>query len=182
MRAAVLLARTLVCAATLQACAPTVARADPLKAVVFDLEPVEVAMTPKLAERLRAETDLIRKMLTDRGVIVLDNGPQAKTIAARSPLSQCNGCDQTIARALGADIEVTSAVQQASSAIFNLSGNIKDVATNRVLREGVVDIRGESEDVWAHGIKFLMKERLLEPPLPVDEAALRALVSAAKAN
>ena len=70
-------------------------------------------------------------------------------------------------------------MQQSSSAIFNLSGSVKDVRTNRVLREGVVDIRGEAEDVWNHGVKFLLRERLLEPPLPKDEAALKTMVDAA---
>ena len=159
----------------------TSAQATGLKAVVFDLEPAGEPFSRNIQNRLKSESDLIRKLLTDKGFTVVDTAPQAKKIADKSPLSQCNGCDQDIAKALGADIEVTTAVQPASSVIFNISGSVKDVKTNRVLREGVVDIRGEGEDVWAHGIKFLVKEHLLDPPLPGDAAALRKLVDNAPA-
>ena len=156
---------------------PVASRADGLKAVVFDLEPVDIPMTPKMKDRMTLETDLLRKMLTERGLVIVDTSPQAAAIAKNLPLSQCNGCDQDIAKALGADIEVTTAVQQSAAAIFNLSGSVKDVATNRVLRSGVVDIRGEGEDVWNHGLKFLVKERLMAAPLPTDPAALKAMVA-----
>ena len=157
---------------------PASAWAEGLKAVVFDLEPVEIPMTPQMKDRMRVETELLRKMLADKGFTILDTAPQAATIAKNLPLSQCNGCDQDIAKALGADIEVATAIQQSSAAIFNLSGSIKDVATNRVLRSGVVDVRGAGEDVWNHGIKFLVKERLMDPPLPGDASGLKAMVDA----
>ena len=144
--------------------------------VVFPIEPVEMPQTTQVRTKLAAETNLLRKLLSEKGFTVVDMAPQAKKIADNSPLSQCNGCDQDIAKALGADLEVATAVQQSSSAIYNLSGSVKDVKTNRVLREGVVDIRGDADDVWNHGIKFLARERLLEPPLPSDEAGLRAMV------
>jgi len=157
-------------------CAP--ASAEGLKAAVFDVEPVQLPQTPQMEARLKAATALLRKLIADKGFTVVDTAPQARKITDNLPLSQCNGCDQDIAKALGADIEVTTAMQQVSAAIFNLSGSIKDVETNRVLRQGVVDVRGESPDVWAHGVKFLVKERLLDPPLPTDKKGLSAAVEA----
>ena len=153
--------------------------ASPLKAVVFDVEPVELPQTAAMRDRLKAESDLLRKIIADKGYAIVDMAPQARKIADNLPLSQCNGCDQDIAKALGADIEVTTAMQQVASAIFNLSGSIKDVATNRVLRSSVVDIHGDDVDVWTHGIKFLVKERLLDPRLPADAAGLKAMIAKA---
>lgn len=158
---------------------PAAARAEGLEAAVFDLEPVGLPNTPQMQTRLKAYTDLLRKLLADRGLTIVDLTPQAKKIADNLPLSDCNGCDQDIAKALGADVEVTTAVQESSAVIFSLSGTVKDVATNRVLRSGVVDIRGEGDDVWSHGVKFLVKERLTDPPLPADAAGLRKLVDSA---
>jgi hypothetical protein len=155
---------------------PQAAGAAGLKAVIFDLEPVEMPDTPKVRARLKQENDLLRKLFADKGFTIVDTAPQAAKIADNLPLSRCNGCDQDIAKALGADIEVATAVQQSSSAIYNLSGSVKDVATNRTLREGVADIRGDNDDTWNHGIRFLTRERLLEPPLPTDTAGLKALV------
>jgi len=155
------------------------ASAAPLKVVAFDIEPVELLKTPAMKQRLATEGVLLRKLLTDRGLTIVDPAPQAKKIAENLPLSQCNGCDQDIAQALGAEIEVATALQQLTSSTYNLSGSVKDVATNRVLRSGVVSITGDSADEWNHGIKFLVKERLFNPPLPSDQAQLRALIAKA---
>ena len=152
------------------------ASAAGLKVVVFEVEAAQVPLTPDIRAKLAAETDLLRKMLGDKGFTVVDTMPQAKKIADNLPLSQCNGCDQDIAKALGADLEVTTALQPVSAATFTLSGSIKDVASDRVLRQGVVDIRGEDVNVWNHGMKFLLKERLLDPPLPNDQAGLKTAV------
>lgn len=155
------------------------AHAVGLKAVVFDMEPANMEMTPSLAERIKAASTLLRKLLTDRGLAIVDTVPQAKKIKDNLPLSQCNGCDQDIAKALGADVEIATAVQPLTSSLFSLSGSVKDVKTNRVLRAGVVNVSGEQADEWAHSVKFLVKERLFAPPLPADAGALRAAVEAA---
>ncbi len=149
------------------------ARAEGLKAVVFDIEPVELALTPALKAKLKTETELLRQLVGAKGYTVVDTAPQAKKIADSLPLSQCNGCDQDIAKALGADIEVATALQSVSAATFNLSGSVKDVKTDRVLRQGVVDVRGEDPNVWAHGVKFLVKERLFDQPLPAETGKAR---------
>ena len=151
-----------------------------LKAVVFDVEPVGLPGTAAMRDKLAAATALLRKLVADKGYAVVDTAPQAKEITANLPLSQCNGCDQRIAKALGADIEVSTALQAVSAATYSLSGSVKDVRTDRLLRQGVVDLRGEDGDVWAHGVKFLMRERLFEPPLPADAAGLSAAVTAAE--
>ena len=48
--------------------------------------------------------------------------------------------------------------------------------SDRGLRQGVVDIRGEDVNAWNHGMKFLVKERLFDPPLPNDAAGLKTAV------
>ena len=153
------------------------ATAAELKAAAFDIEPVEIPHTAALQARLARESDLLRRTIADRGVAVVDLAPQAKKIADNLPLSQCNGCDQDIAAALGADVEVATAIQKVGSSVYNISGTIKDVATNRVLRAGVVSINGDGDDEWDHGVRFLVKERLLDPPLPADAAGLKAMVA-----
>ena len=150
-----------------------------LKAAAFDIEPVELPQTADSLAKFAKESDLLRKTLADKGLFVVDLAPQQKKIAQNLPLSQCNGCDQDIAQALGADIEVATAIQKVGSSVYNISGTIKDVATNRVLRAGVVSINGDGEDEWNHGVRFLVKERLLTPPLPADAADLKAMVAKA---
>lgn len=172
--------RFLILGMLLMAAAPVSAAG--LKVVVFDIEAAGDTLPPAVKARLKAQSDMLRQLFAARGLTVVDTTPQAAKIKDNLPLSQCNGCDQDIAKALGADLEAATAVQAVSSVTFNLSGSIKDVKTNRVLREGVVDVRGTDEGVWAHGFKFLVRERLLTPPLPEDEAGLRKTVDAAPAN
>lgn len=172
-------ARLLILGILMTAAAP--ASAAGLKAVVFDIEAAGDSLPPAAKTQLKTQSDMLRQLFAARGLTVVDTAPQAGKIKDNLPLSQCNGCDQDIAQALGADLEVTTAVQPVSSVTFNLSGSIKDVKTNRVLREGVVDVRGTDPGVWAHGLKFLVRERLLTPPLPEDQAGLRKMVDAAPA-
>lgn len=115
----------------------------------------------------------MRRQVAAKGLDVVDTAPQAAKIKENLPLRECNGCDEDIAKALGADVEIATAIRQASSATYDVSGSVKDVKTGRVLRQGLVDVHGDSPDEWAHAVKFLLKERLLEPPLPdaVGQAA-----------
>lgn len=140
-----------------------------LKAVVFAVEGVDLPATQQTQARLKAATALLRDRVAASGLAVVDNTPQSAAIAANLPLRECNGCDEDIAKALGADLEVTTVVRQASAAIYDLTGSVKDVRTGKVLRQGSVDVHGDGPDEWAHAVKFLAKERLLQPPFsPVD--------------
>lgn len=158
--------------------ASTASRAEPLKAVVFDVEPVESLMEGPSgipAARLAAASAEVRDLLTKSGTVtVLDLTPASAEIAKNLPLHTCHDCDLDIAKKLGADIEITTAVQKTTAVIIGISGSVRDVQTGRVVRSGVVDVRGNDPAVWAHGIKFLVRDRLLDPPLPVDAGALRA--------
>lgn len=173
---------TLSCLAALTAVAPSLAQAAPLKAVVFDLELVDAGTGPQTVEaaRVKKASDDLRRLLLDSGqVTIVDPAPQAAEIAKNLPLRTCHDCDLDIAKALGADIEVTTAMQKISTVILGFSGSIRDVKTGKVLRSGSVNIRGDNDDMWAHGIKFLVKDRFLDPALPQDAAALTAVVEKA---
>ena len=150
------------------------ARAAETKAVVFPVEGVDLPATPVMQQRLQDATDLLRRQVAAKGLVVVDTAPQATKIKDNLPLHECNGCDEDIAKALGGDIEIATAVRQAASAVYALSGSVKDVRTGRVLRQGTVNVQGDGADEWAHAVKFLTKERLLDPPLPDDAKLLAA--------
>jgi hypothetical protein len=154
------------------------ARADTLKAVVFDLEfagsPME-GPSGIAPERLHKASEAIKAQIATSGQLTLvDIAPAKAEIEKNLPLRNCNGCDLDIAKSLGADVEVTTALQKSSDVILAFSGSIRDVKTGKVVATGVVDVRGNGDDAWNHGIKFLVKDRLLDPPLPASPEALRA--------
>jgi hypothetical protein len=42
---------------------------------------------------------------------------------------------------------------------------VSEVRSGKLLRGGQVDIRGNTDDMWLRGVRFLVKNRLTDPPL-----------------
>lgn len=173
--------RTIGLAAAILGFAASSVQAAALKAVAFDLEVVADSPmdrgSPAQTARAKKASDAMRQLLAKSGQVALvDPAPQAAEIEKNLPLRSCNGCDLDIAQKLGADIEITTALQRSSNVILGFSGSVRDVRTGKVLRSALVDVRGDTDEMWAHGVKFLVKDRLLDPPLPDGPDALRTAV------
>jgi hypothetical protein len=109
----------------------------------------------------------LRRLFTESGRLqLIDLAPQAETLRKREPLRNCNGCDEDIARALGADYQVLGLVQKTSNLILSFAITVKDVRSGHVVRAGQVDIRGNTDENWLRGVRWLVKNRLLTEPLP----------------
>lgn len=148
----------------------TIARAEaaPLKAAVFDLELIDTSLegergaSADQARRVALASTELRRLLAESGEFEpLDLAPEAATIERQAPLHKCNGCDEDIARKLGADVEVLAVVQKTSNLILSFTVRVKDLHADRVIRAGSVDIRGNNDDMWLRGIRWLVKNRLL---------------------
>ena len=53
---------------------------------------------------------------------------------------------------------VVAWVQKVSNLILNINVRISDVETGKALKSGSVDIRGNSDQSWERGLKFLLEE------------------------
>lgn len=120
---------------------------------------------PDEQRRLALITEDMRKRLAAAGYQVVDTAPQKAQIDEASPIRNCNGCDLPIARALGAELEVIGLVQKVSNLILNINFQLRDVATGQVLRAGSADIRNNTDESWLRGVSYLIRNRLLDPPL-----------------
>lgn len=120
---------------------------------------------PEEQRRLALVTGEMRKALAGAGYEVVDLQPQAARIEEMAPIRGCNNCELPVARALGADIEVIGLVQKVSNLILNINFQLRDVATGKVLRAGSADIRSNTDESWRRGIDYLIRNRLLDPPL-----------------
>jgi Protein of unknown function (DUF2380) len=150
------------------------AAAEPARTAVFDLELIDMsqegAQGPRQDEirRLeRASAELRALLAASAQLQSVDTAPQRDAIAAKAPLHKCNGCDEDLGRALGADIVVTGIVQKTSNLILSFLIEIKDVRTGKLIRAGQVDIRGNTDDTWLRGVRWIVKNRLLAEPLPI---------------
>jgi hypothetical protein len=147
--------------------------AQPLKAAIFGFElldtSAEGARTGERADqanRLALATAELKWLLEASGQIVeVDTTAQAATIAKGAPLFKCNGCERNIARDLGADVSILGLVQKTSNLILSFKVEVRDVRSGKLLRGGQVDIRGNTDEMWLRGVRFLVKNRLTDPPL-----------------
>ncbi|GJE02405.1 DUF3280 domain-containing protein [Methylobacterium isbiliense] len=152
---------------------PGMAAAAPEKAAVFGIELLEPGVVggrlprPDEARRLALATEELRKAVAVQGQLeFVDLAPKAADIRKDAPLYKCEGCAERIAKEAGAALAVYGYVQRNANQILNLSITISDTDSGKVLRGGQVVIRGDTDDTWLHGVRWLVKNRLFAEPLP----------------
>ncbi len=158
-------------AASLFMTAPAIARqADapaPKIAAVMEFELIDDMRDYERPEVKDAQTrriglisDALRQELLGRGMYGLaDNSAAAKLISdlkSRQELRDCNGCDIDIGRALGADVVIIGWVQKVSNLILNINIEVKEVSSGRMLYVKSVDLRGNTDDSWLRGIRYMV--------------------------
>lgn len=151
--------------------APSAAQAA-TRVAVFEFELLDTSSEvdirgpkPEEMRRLDLITGEVRRRLKEAGYDVLDLSPQQAQITEAAPFRNCNSCELPIAQALGAQIEIIGLVQKVSNLILNINFQLRDVATGEVLRAGSADIRNNTDESWLRGVSYLVRNRLLDPPL-----------------
>ncbi|TPE52136.1 DUF3280 domain-containing protein [Amaricoccus solimangrovi] len=110
--------------------------------------------------RVRMLDDYIAEGLRAGGLTLVDLGPaEAKLAAVRNP-EHCNGCDVRIARELGADYSVVAEVQKVSNLILAINIYVRDAATGAQLRGQAVDIRGNTDESWRRGARYILRNNI----------------------
>ena len=66
-----------------------------------------------------------------------------------------------IARRAGAEIAITGTVRKVSSLILNINIQVREVAGGKLTRALQADIRGNTDESWLRGIRWLVANRLL---------------------
>lgn len=146
--------------------------ADPSrKAAVFDFELIDTSLEgekrgvdPAETARLVKISDALRDGLAaSGGYQIVSVAPAARQIAEAGYLHGCNGCEVPIARGLGADVAVIGEIRKISTLILSLTITVKDAATGAMLRTATADIRGNTDDSWLHGVRWLVRNRIASP-------------------
>jgi uncharacterized protein DUF2380 len=119
-------------------------------------QPEELARARRLGEQLRAA------LQRSGAYRVVDVAPVRDELEAAGGIRACNGCERALARKLGADAFAFGWVQKVSNLILNINLVIEDAASGQVLHSGSVDIRGNTDESWSRGLKFLLEDRILE--------------------
>jgi len=153
----------------------TAAAAEPVRAVVFDFELIDMSLTGEMKGKSKDELARLAKMAPElrnklaasgRYEVVALGAEEANAKAAN--LQACGGCDVAMAKRLGADVSITGTVQKASERIFNINVYMRDTKTGELTKAVSADIRDDTDEAWARGLSYLIRNRLLTEP---DKAA-----------
>lgn len=143
---------------------------DKIQLAVFSFELIDSSLQGDIegqsADDLKRlsmiEEDLKRQLVESGRYELVDVGPAAEMIEAAGYLHGCNGCEAKIAEGLGADQVLIGWVQKVSNLILNLNVGIRDVMSRQKVFAASVDIRGNTDESWRHGIRYLIKRKLFK--------------------
>ncbi|GBD44380.1 hypothetical protein HRbin40_01866 [bacterium HR40] len=134
--------------------------ADGMRMAVFPVEFVNTSLEPTRDDervRLAAFDRQLRSALEARGYAIVDTTPVAAEMARYASLRECNGCELGLARRLGAELVALAWVQKVSNLILEITVRIGEVETGKLLHAGSVSIRGNTDESWAHGLRYLLR-------------------------
>lgn len=162
------LAAVLLCAAMALPAASAARAEAPKKAAVFDFELIDTSLEgqmrgtqPAELARLALVSDRLRELLAASGKYeVVDLAPAAARIEAAGLLYGCNGCEADIARSLGADLAIRGVVQKVSNLILNMTVFVTDAKTGAHVGGMSVDMRGNTDESWLRGVRYIVRNRL----------------------
>jgi len=145
--------------------APAAAAQERLKVAFFGFEMISTSGAPASeAERLRLArlSAVLEEMLKDSGrfeIAPIPDGLAAK-IASQIKFSTCNGCEVDFAREIGADVAGFGTVQKVSNLILNENLYMRRADGAPFFAQSV-DIRGNTDESWERGLRYMLKNHLL---------------------
>ena len=163
-------ARLAAAAAMLLAAAGPVQAAEPgslpsIAVAGFELieEHPNPAQAANLKRRLAAAEQQLRQGLTERGLYrVADAGATQQVVdrlkTQHEYLYRCPDCPQTIGQAAKTDLVVMGWVQKVSELILNINVEVHDPKANRVVLAKSVDLRGDNDESWNRGLRFMLRD------------------------
>ncbi|TNC46944.1 DUF2380 domain-containing protein [Rubellimicrobium rubrum] len=107
-------------------------------------------------ERLALLEESVRQRFLEEGFELVDLGPVTEELARTKSPADCNGCDVRMAERLGADYSLVGEVQKVSNLILSMNLALREVETDRLVRMLAVDIRGNTDDSWLRGGRYIL--------------------------
>ena len=136
------------------------------KIALFDFELINTSLEATRSDedtRLAMISALLREEFAAREDFhfeVLDISSLSQDIANVGSLHGCNGCELRLARRIGAKFAAIGWVQKVSNLILNINLQVREVATGRLIEAGTVDIRGNTDESWRRGLRYLLDRRI----------------------
>src|SRR5665647_1419615 len=127
----------------------------------FEIGLMPKGIDPEEKRRLQVISEELTRLMKESGRYeVVDTAPIAKEIDDKSPIHKCNGCEDDLAKKVGADIAFIGTVRKASDVLFTVSIYIRDVAKEKVIQQGSSEIYGNTDAMWLRAVKYIVERRL----------------------
>ena len=145
------------------------AAADHPRVAFFGFSIINTSLEPTKPEeeaRLRMLDNLLREKLAASGrFTIAEISPELQQEIARgADIRDCNGCERDYARRAGADWAAWGNVQKVSNLILNINLYMEDAQTGKLEFVKSVDIRGNTDESWRHGLDYMLRHYLLKEP------------------
>lgn len=158
--------------AAAEAGTPTTSATRPTRVVIFPFELVDTsqegerdgARADQEARLDRLTEDLAAQLAASGRYEIVDLSPVEAEYARLAPMRGCNGCDIDLAEKLGATQGMVGIVQKVSNLILDLAIYVRDVESGRVVQVAKTSIRGNTDESWQRGLRFLVDKRILAAP------------------
>jgi hypothetical protein len=117
-------------------------------------------------QRLAMLGEELRRALASSGrYTVVDIAPLRARLAEGPALRGCGACAAEAAQALGAELGIVTVVQKVSNLILSITVSVLEAAPSGARRAvHSAEIRGNTDESWRHGLRWLLRNRLLAPP------------------
>lgn len=121
------------------------------------LQTSELGQDPAELARLEMIETMIVERFEAEGYVMMDIEPVRTEIERIVNPAKCYGCDTRAAAKLGADFSLVGEVQKISNLILAMNLQLRDAQTGEMVKGRVVDIRGNTDDSWARGMRYILK-------------------------
>lgn len=123
------------------------------------LQTTELGQDPDEVARLETLERMVAARFAEEGYDLVDLEPARADIDRVANIAKCYGCDTRIAADLGADYSLVGEVQKTSNLILALNLQLRSVETGEMVKGGVADIRGNTDETWERGMRYILKNR-----------------------
>jgi Protein of unknown function (DUF2380) len=129
----------------------------------FELGLMPKGIDPEEKRRLEIITAELTKLIKESGRYeVVDSAPIAAEIEEKSPMHKCNGCEDDLAKKVGADVAFIGTVRKVSDVLFTVSVFVRDVGKEQVVKRGSSEIYGNTDAMWLRALHYVVDRRLFK--------------------
>jgi hypothetical protein len=148
--------------------ATTVRAAEVPRVAFFGFSLINTSLEPTRPEE-EARLRMIGKLFTGKLVAsgkfkIVPVSAEGQKALGGAAIENCNGCEREAAIASGADWAAWGTVQKVSNLILNINLYMEDARSGKMEFARSVDIRGNTDESWQHGINYIVKNYLLNQP------------------